>query len=454
MVKATATRALGATPIVEDFDLPGATTQGGAGPFLDYALDVRHLGGLASAGFDASKASNARYSGGFDVALLILMRPLGYVRPQDFSAITADPYLAAKLGAERLPDPSGVNRSLHRLAPESLRRKLRDLHRAVAAPALLADSSVDHTILDGDSTVEVVYGEHVQQARVGYNPRARGRRSYHPLVFTDGVRDIVLGSWLRAGDAGDRSDLLDHYFETRDWLASIGRPIAFARFDRGFAGEEMYATLEGDDVSYTIKTRITKRIEEAVEAAVFHEITDETAPLQIQAAEVTVKLSGWSRTRRVVIIRIRECHPDDGQLRLFTWGWRYEAIVTNLDWVPEDVWRFYNRRCQAENLIKELKEGYGIDKVSTGSFGANDADLVLKVISYNLMWGFRHDVLPAKWKPLRIRTLRTVLLHIPGNLVRHARGLRIRLARWFPAVALFSEIRARLDALLPLPLST
>ena len=162
MVKSTATRALGATPIVEDFDLPGATSLGGAGLFLDYALDVRRLGGLASARFDASKASNAQYSGGFDVSILVLMRPLGYLRPPDFSAITADPSLAAKLGAERLPHPSGVHRALHRLEPESQRRDLRDLHRAVATPAMLADSSVDDTILDGDSTVEVVYGEHVR----------------------------------------------------------------------------------------------------------------------------------------------------------------------------------------------------------------------------------------------------------------------------------------------------
>jgi len=445
MVKAIANRALQATPIREQFDLPGATGHGGAGPLIDYALKVRRLGGWAAALFDDGKAENARYSGGFDVVLLILLRPLGFIRPQDFGPVAKDPFLSEKLGADRLPDPSTLNRSLHRLEPEDRRRRVRDLNRQVLTASLLSGGDEPYVILDGDSSVEVVNGDHVEGAAKGYNPRARGRKSYHPLIFSDGVRDLVLGAWLRPGNAGDKHDFLAHYRETRAWLASIDRPIRYARMDRGFRGEDVYAEFEADEVGYAIKTRETKGVRQALRDAAFVEITCDGDAEQIEVAEVEVKLTGWSHSRRVVTVRRRL--RDREQLWLGDWGWRYESIVTNLDWSAEDVWRFYNRRCQAENLIKELKDGYGIDKLSTGSFGANDADLMLKVISYNLVWAFRHDVLPSEWRPFTIRTLRNVLLRIPAVLRTQGRQWYIRLASWYAHQEAFAGIRCRVDAM-------
>ena len=87
------------------------------------------------------------------------------------------------------------------------------------------------------------------------------------LIFSDGVRDLVLGAWLRGGNAGDRTDFLEHYQETRDYLASIERPIRYVRVDRGFRGEKVYAEFEIDEVGYTIKTTRTKRISEALSSA-------------------------------------------------------------------------------------------------------------------------------------------------------------------------------------------
>ena len=49
----------------------------------------------------------------------------------------------------------------------------------------------------------------------------------------------------------------------------------------------------------------------------------------------------------------------------------YHAIVSNLECSPQEVvWR-YNERGQAENVIKELKGGFGLDSLPSGDFGAN-----------------------------------------------------------------------------------
>lgn len=72
-------------------------------------------------------------------------------------------------------------------------------------------------------------------------------------------------------------------------------------------------------------------------------------------------------------------------------GWRYETVLINLDRPPEDAWRSYHQRRQPEYPFKERKEGHGIDEFSTGSAGANDADLGVKGFS-NLLCSFRHSM--------------------------------------------------------------
>ena len=66
-------------------------------------------------------------------------------------------------------------------------------------------------------------------------------------------------------------------------------------------------------------------------------------------------------------------------------GYDYAAYVTDVDWVPEDVVAFHNKREGMEKAIHELKEDFGIDRVASSSFGANPADLTLKVLAFNLL---------------------------------------------------------------------
>jgi DDE family transposase len=66
---------------------------------------------------------------------------------------------------------------------------------------------------------------------------------------------------------------------------------------------------------------------------------------------------GWKAPRRIVVIREeqRENKGKKKQPTLFELiGYSYRVIVTNIeDMSPEVVWRFYNRRANVENMIKE-----------------------------------------------------------------------------------------------------
>lgn len=81
---------------------------------------------------------------------------------------------------------------------------------------------------------------------------------------------------------------------------------------------------------------------------------------------------------------------DQAQMILDT-DWQYEAIVTNLEWKPIDLWRFYNQRACMENYIKEAKRGFSINWIATNNFTANEIDLLMKLLAYNLFERFKMD---------------------------------------------------------------
>ena len=69
------------------------------------------------------------------------------------------------------------------------------------------------------------------------------------------------------------------------------------------------------------------------------------------------------------MMRYREAdgQEQNGQRRLDELDWHTAAMVTGLDWREEDVWHFYNQRCAQENYIKEMKSGFGMDRIPTAS---------------------------------------------------------------------------------------
>src|SRR3990167_7074253 len=100
----------------------------------------------------------------------------------------------------RFPDQSTLRRFLKRLPPKSIRQLVR-LHDSLRAYLFALPHQRNSLVFDVDSTVIIIYGR-AEGARVGYNPKKPGRRSYHPLLcFEEGFQEFWHGS-LRPGNAG------------------------------------------------------------------------------------------------------------------------------------------------------------------------------------------------------------------------------------------------------------
>ncbi len=134
-------------------------------------------------------------------AMLALIYPisLGFGRIETTHLLQHNGVFQYLTGLPTYPDPQTLRRFLLRMAPAAL-PKLRRLHDKLLSSMMLKPSSPRRIIFDMDSTVLVLYGKQ-EMANIGYNPKKRGRPSYHPLVCFNGITKDYWHGELRPGDA-------------------------------------------------------------------------------------------------------------------------------------------------------------------------------------------------------------------------------------------------------------
>src|SRR5574341_1339432 len=102
------------------------------------------------------------------------------------------------VGLPQFPNATTLRRFLRRLRPRHVRQLVR-LHDQLRQALFARPRPRSSLVFDLDSVVLVIYG-HAEGARVGYNPKKRGRRSYHPLLCFEAHRQEFWHGSLRAGN--------------------------------------------------------------------------------------------------------------------------------------------------------------------------------------------------------------------------------------------------------------
>lgn len=86
---------------------------------------------------------------------------------------------------------------------------------------------------------------------------------------------------------------------------------------------------------------------------------------------------------------------------------RYTVIATNRTEETEQVVQWYNQRGQcSENRIKELKIGFGMERMPCGQFEANAVFFRIGVLAYNVGRLFVLKTLDKTWHRHQVQTLR------------------------------------------------
>jgi len=104
--------------------------------------------------------------------------------------------------------------------------------------------------------------------------------------------------------------------------------------------------------------------------------------------------------------------------------------VTNLDWEGSRLIQWQHERCgKSEEVHKVMKEDLAGGMLPSGDFGENAAWWAIMVLALNLNVVLKKLVLGREWQPRRMKAIRFALLHRPGRVLEHARGLIVRVGR-------------------------
>jgi hypothetical protein len=232
--------------------------------------------------------------------------------------------------------------------------------------------------LDLDSTRLLHEDGHQEGVKIGYT-RLGNKPCLHPLLAVLEEAKLVVGFWLRAGNASCASNVIAF---TLDLLANLPRHLRLrvVRADSGFCLAEWLDLLEQQKLRYIVVARLLKPLQRLVKKELLW--TPSEVP-GTDVAEVWHQEVNWAQPRRVILIRhrIAEKARPGGKPLLDCPGYLFQALVTNLPESvrPIDVWRDYNGRAGCEEVIKQLDADFALPKLCLKKFWSTEAALSLAV---------------------------------------------------------------------------
>jgi hypothetical protein len=306
----------------------------------------------------------------------------------------------------------------------------------------------DALTLDVDSTICEVSGKAKAGAAFGYT----NVLGYHPLVATRADTGEIVGARLRGG--ASQGGVVHFAKETIGRVRRAGASGDITvRADSGFWSYEMFKTLEGLGVGWSITTPQYNNVRQAITGIDKDAWTSINYPQDgvAQVAETTIWATHRTRRRermklRLIVRRTRLTGP---QRQLWP-DWRYHTFVTSLERPAAEADqhhhtdsdqsetevveadRYHRAHAVCELAIRDLKSSAGLSHLPSGSFAANAAWLACAALAHNI---YRWIGLLGRTEPREQlvygSTIRARLFGIPARLLNHSGQHILRLpARW------------------------
>ena len=361
----------------------------------------------------------------------------GHRRYAHITGMRGDGAMASLLGIERFRSEDSVRRAFEKQDEEAL--------------TLWMDRSLNETfealleqewVMDVDATVKTLYGKQ-EEARVGYNPVKPGRPShvYHAMLFTEAK--LILNVDVQAGNQTASlygQDSLWGWLEARErrhWPTLV-------RGDCGHGNEQMMAGCEERGLPYLFKLKQSKGVSTLVQRlsrAAGDRALWQTAGQGWEGCEQRLQLQGWSRARRVLVLRRKlERRPVSeaaagAQLSLpglvveLQQGEWYEHAVLVTSWEEKDVLaiaQLYRDRGDAENQFDELKNQWGWRGYSTADL--KRSQLMARLVALIFNWWSIYTRLATGGRHGEAITTRPLLQQGVARQTTHANQKRITIS--------------------------
>lgn len=386
--------------------------------------------------FGHFKERRRGYSISAKILAFLQMILKGGDRLNDVAILRSDPGLLSLLRMDGVPRSNTLSdlarrfqrRDIHRLADLGMRLAVRALARRKSKRLIL---DIDSTLIQSDMRIA--------------SKTYEGFRGFNPLlgmVRAGGV-NLVGFSLFRQGNEAPQEHNLSLVRKNISYLKSHlpGCRISFRSDSAGY-NHLLMRYCDEEKVDFVIAGRDTEAIPPLIERITsWEKLRGSRGKEEIGETLHFIGPEKKGAVYRLIIVR----RKNDQKALFSEFEYSYRIYVTNTAWSPAQVVRFYRKRGDAENLIRELKEGYGIDHILAEEFLAASVFFQLQLLAYNLVQVFKVEYLDRAWWTFRIKRLRFRLINIAGVVVRHARKTILRLPVHYTHSETFRKVYEKLN---------
>lgn len=369
--------------------------------------------------------SGAGYSASEHVLPLILMLNGGGRSLEDLRQIRDDQGLREVLALQRMPSSDATGDWLRRSGVNGGLEGLGKVNRKALRRGLKYDGIKGYT-LDIDATGIEAEKESAKMTYKGYP-------GYMPMVGHLAENGLVLGDEFRHGNEAPAARNLEFIKYCEKQLPK-GKHIQAFRADSAAYQAEIINYCHGNGIEFAIGADLDQAVVSQIKSL---STSDWQAYQNGFIAETVHCMNKTKQAFRLVVIR----RPI--QVKLFDEAGeteRFTAIATNRTEEVEQVVQWYNQRGQcSENRIKELKIGFGMERMPCGQFEGNAVFFRIGVLAYNVGRLFVLKTLDKSWHRHQVQTLRWKLYETAGKIVFHGRDVWLKVRRHLQG--LFLQIR-------------
>jgi len=316
-------------------------------------------------------------------------------------------------------------------------------------------------VLDCDTTIKPLYG-HQAGAEVGYNPHKPGRPSHAIHTYWIGNLRLVLDAQLESGKRHSPSHSRPGLVALIEGLPEGSRP-QLVRGDIAFGSEGEMAALETLGQAYLFKLRRSPGVMKLIN----HQFNpDEWRDVGQgwTGREDTLRLMGWSKARRVIVIRRARKIDLEGDKKVTanrrgrksnvqkqaelalldeneaTRNWEYAVLVCDTPYKLEHMGQLYRDRADCENGFDEIKNQWGWGGYSTQDIERCALSARAVALIYN--WWSWYVRLANPKNRMEAITSRPKLLSAVGRLTNHGGQSKILLTVMHESVAQIKRLVA------------
>ncbi len=412
---------------------------------------------------------HAPYQESDHVMAHVLNMLCGGTRLQHLELLRNDEALLNAVGADSIPDPTTAGDFCRRYTVDDLDSLTSAIHAArLRVWSQQPEEFFHEAVIDVDGVIVGTSGECKQGMDISF----KGIWGYHPLLISLANTKEVLAIVNRSGNVHSAEDAAGQLDKSIAVCTKAGFRSIRMRGDCKFSqtehldrwneqgvkfnfGYECYPNLKGlaEDLPESAwkplkrSQRTIQTTERAKPVNVKRQIIRQRGYVHLElehedVAEFAYQPTACDRGYRMIVVR-KNITKEQGETALFD-EIRYFFYISNdaKSVTPEQIVFSCNKRCDQENLIAQLKSGVRSLCAPTDNLLSNGAYMLMTPLAWTLKaWSAlllpisprhrsKHEGERTRLLTMEFRTFPDLIIHVPCQIIRHARTVIYRLLNW------------------------